>query len=713
MRGHLGLVAIAAAIPATVASVSATQARGRHRHHPSLSACVVNVPKGARVHPHRRHRGPAPCRLRTGHAVRGGPIAVLHTTIKSSGLPQGATPSGHDPVALSLPAGPYRQPHPGPPASFSAGSGAAARSASHPPALGGLQLYDSQSVQYSNYTGHGSPLTPLVGGFDPSAADGSGVLFYASASDDAYSTNVLDSLPGSASFAEVNPATALAPEPGGMTFCCHQIVRYVPPNPQDPQAGDFFVWVLQYSDNAGDTGANLLRVAVATPVQVASGQWSFFDLSGDLVHHTGAYLDTPDVEVGQNHVYLTFNIFDASGRSQGATVMRFLLGELGAIANGAAQGLPYYEFYNDPVTEGLRVAQSPTPDSVTFLVSEKDDSTLRLYEWDEGPSDHIFYGDVGIRTIGKSGLGLPSNQWLGWLNGSPADQRIRAVTTTDVLWPHLLVAFQGGADSPFPQPQIGVSDIDVDFTNTGEFTLFNQSYVWSPTQAIGQPEMASNAYGDVVLSYWHNTAAGVEHGIGAIEPNLSHPSAPPLEALGPDTTTGANSAGGADFTSLGVSYINSASSDQFPCFSDAEWTGTPSSATATWETFGVPGIGAVCPTQGPSSPRQPVPTIGQPLQTSLTLTCPDSVHAGQQIAVTGTLSYSAAPGGGVGGRTVVVTYAGGATAHTLVTDVNGNFTDEATAGSPPSWTIQASFAGDPFTEPATSTTCSVPVDGTP
>jgi hypothetical protein len=640
----------------------------------------------------------------------GGRVGVQRTTIAVSLPPIRGQVVEHDPGPFHLGHGVYRKPTPGPPAVIGGvHPSSAAHLAAIPSALDGLKVYDSQPVQYSPSRG-GSPV-PLVGGFETTAADGGGVVFFTANWDAAYSSDVLQTTPGSAAFTQINPFTALSPAPAGMSFCCDQVARYVPPNTQDPLAGNFFVWVLQYANNATPFGNNVERVAVASPAQVAAGQWAFFDVSGALVRHSGAFLDYPDVEVGQHHLYLTFNDYDASKHSQGATVVRFPLAELGAIAQGGEQGLPSYQFYNDTNVQGFRVVQNPTPESVTYFATLKDDSDLTVYAWDESPNGQISQNDVGIPTIGKGGLGLPNGQWLGALNGSPGDQRIRAVTTSDILWPHLLVTFEGGSDASFPQPQIDIADINTDFTYTGGFSLNRMNYIWSPSQAFGNVELATNEFGAVAISFWHN-AAGVLHSIGAISPNLSDPSAPLLMNLGPDTTSGANTAGGADYTSLEVSYANSANYDTFPCFSEAQWTGTPGAASATWDTFGVPGIGGVCPTYGPAT-EPPSPPIGQAEPTSLSLNCPTAVQAGQNILVSGRLSYTVGAGGGVNGRPVVISYKNGATEHTVVTDPNGLYTDVVPAGPPPTWTIEASFAGDQFANPATASRCQVTIQPAP
>ncbi len=444
---------------------------------------------------------------------------------------------------------------------------------------------------------------------------------------------------------------------------------------------------------------------------MAAGQWSFFDVSGALVRHAGAFLDYPDVEIGQNHLYLTFNVFDSSQKSQGATVMRFLLGELGAIVQGKQSGLPSYQFYNDTSVSTFRVAQNPSPGSVTYFATEKDDSDLTVYQWDEAADGQISQNDVAIPTIGKDGLGLPNGQWLGALNGGPGDQRLKAITTSDLIWPHLLVAWEGGADPfVFRQPQIDIADVNVDFTYTGGFSLNRMNYIASPTQAFGNPQLATNDYGDVAISFWHN-GAGVQHAIGAIGPgSASDPTAPLRANLGPDTTAGPNTAGGADYTALRVSYILSANPDTIrsDCFSEAQWTGTPANPVPTWDTFGA--LDGACPTFSPPPQPPPSPPITHQAPTSLGLPCPASVAVGGNLSISGTISpapYRALI------RVLYTSPAGQVTGRDVYANPQGSYHDAIIPSAAGTWTVQAFFDGDVSYTPAQSAACAVSLSAPP
>jgi hypothetical protein len=225
----------------------------------------------------------------------------------------------------------------------------------------------------------------------------------------------------------------------------------------------------------------------------------------------------------------------------------------------------------------------------------------------------------------------------------------------------------------------------------------------------------------VGISFWHGGANGgsgpLEHAIGALGYGIAGDAGAPLQMnLGPDTTSGANASGGADYTALRVSYLeppgNLFDRPAYACFSEAEYVGAPGGGTInntpTWDTFGPPRLEDDCDANTSAPPGPPGPPISQPQPTQLALNCPASVQSGQNIVVSGALTYTSGNGGGVGGRPVVVNYNDSAIEHTLTTDPNGLYTDVVTAGPPPTWTIEATFAGDDFAL-ASSASCQVSI----
>ena len=111
------------------------------------------------------------------------------------------------------------------------------------------------------------------------------------------------------------------------------------------------------------------------------------------------------------------------------------------------------------------------------------------------------------------------------------------------------------------------------------------------------------------------------------------------------------------------------------------------------------------PTPAPVATPTPAPL---PLASSLTISCPARVAAGQSIEVTGTLSPGSA------GNAVVVRFiqpSGADTSKTVTTDAAGNFTaQEATNPSAPGgWNTQAIFAGSGALQPVQTSACQTTV----
>src|SRR5260370_39869168 len=102
---------------------------------------------------------------------------------------------------------------------------------------------------------------------------------------------------------------AQANDPEGVTFCCDQVVNYVPP------PVDTFVWLLQYGPRSGD---NIQRLAFAKTDDVKAGRWRTFDITTQALGAQGAFLDFPDLAVGANFLYMTTNIFPSTNGGAGA-----------------------------------------------------------------------------------------------------------------------------------------------------------------------------------------------------------------------------------------------------------------------------------------------------------------------------------------------------------------------------------------------------------
>jgi hypothetical protein len=151
---------------------------------------------------------------------------------------------------------------------------------------------------------------------EPSGASGGGVVFVSANWTAAYSTN------GGSTFTVIDPTTIFPADAIG--FCCDQVVQYVP-------SIDRFIWLLQ--------GSGGMRIASASPAQIINSggtAWTYWNLGvGIFGQPAGTGFDYPDVSVGTNSLYLSWDVgFPAcpAGCNSGFEVVRIPLSQIQASA---------------------------------------------------------------------------------------------------------------------------------------------------------------------------------------------------------------------------------------------------------------------------------------------------------------------------------------------------------------------------------------------
>src|SRR5919107_1339384 len=180
---------------------------------------------------------------------------------------------------------------------------------------------------------------------------------------------------GGANFALVDPFTALPSAAGG--FCCDQIILYDP-------SRDIWIWILQYIRSGGN---NIFRVAISRGASF--GSWYWWDFSPRALNNawTDMWFDYPDAAVSANHLYITFNAFNAAGSWLRAFVFKLPLDQL---RNGSNLG---YQWWSTTPT-----GSPPPPRGATrnmFSPSHNGTSMLRVYSWPDG-SGTIASFDVNV-----------------------------------------------------------------------------------------------------------------------------------------------------------------------------------------------------------------------------------------------------------------------------------------------------------------------------
>ncbi len=260
------------------------------------------------------------------------------------------------------------------------------------------------------------------------AATGGDVVFVTFNRAEAYSSD------GGASFTELY-AQYIFP---GVAFGIDQIVQYVP-------GVDLFVWLLE--------GPGGYILAVSTPARiVASGgtDWTYWNLTAQLFGQpVGTGLDFPDVSVGNNNLYISWDAGDGcpSGCTAGRQVVRTSLAGL------QAGGIITID-YTDPGDGGDAWGSHLTQDvqDEIFWAGQKDNHDLRVFSWADNSSFYS-WSDIGITTWAnntQNSLTPDGNNWLASAGhgGFPGNAVLGSTLVDNQLW----FAWTAGTDSNFPQP---------------------------------------------------------------------------------------------------------------------------------------------------------------------------------------------------------------------------------------------------------------------
>jgi hypothetical protein len=219
---------------------------------------------------------------------------------------------------------------------------------------------------------------------------------------------------GGKSFKFIDPARSFPDPNPNSQFCCDQVAQYI-------AKIDTFVWLLQYGPDSGD---NIQRLAFAKTADVAQGRWTAFDITTESLGVQGAFLDFPDLAVGENCLYVTTNIF-GPGAQFGSAVVRIPF-------SGIESGEIAAQHFVSTELQSFRVAQNCG--TTAFFASHQDTSTLAVFSWGEA-DDAPLRKSVGVaRWIGGNGYisRIDSNggRWL-----DRADPRMTGATlTSKELW---------------------------------------------------------------------------------------------------------------------------------------------------------------------------------------------------------------------------------------------------------------------------------------
>jgi hypothetical protein len=268
------------------------------------------------------------------------------------------------------------------------------------------------------------------------------------------------------SFHPVDASTVFPP--GGIPICCDQVVQYAP-------TIDRFIWVMQLWD--GHNGS-AYRIAVSSPADIAtySGtRWTYWDLPASF--WTSPFkvsiptLDYPDLSIGNNYAYLSFNIFTGNSPNNvsayGHEVARISLAQLkagGSLQIGVTDPLDCIMCWGSHLTQDTLDA--------AFWAGHDNTSELRVFSWKESDNSYN-WSDVPNPTYKNTGYSSKTpdgRDWMAKLSNFPADAVIGStrvlgtrVVTGNAPPPetyNLWFAWTAGPINELKQPYIALVEVD-------------------------------------------------------------------------------------------------------------------------------------------------------------------------------------------------------------------------------------------------------------
>ena len=297
------------------------------------------------------------------------------------------------------------------------------------------------------------------------------------------------SVDGGRTFKFIDPNSMAQPDdPPGVTFCCDQVVNYMP-------SIDTFMWLMQYGPQTGD---NIQRLAFATTDSVKKGQWHIFDITTKELGIPGFFMDFPDLAVGASFIYMTTNCFGPDGKTVGSAVVRIPLASI-------KQGSPTIEKYVDMSLFAFRVAQNCG--GTAYFAAHRDTSTLAVFSWPENKPAPASQDVPIARWIGTNGYISRTPDGRRWLDR--ADPRITGATLAkNQLW------FAWGVDSGSnhrTQPFVQMARI-----NTTDMSLIENVNLFDTESAICYAGLSTNANDEVGVSYAIGGAVFPSHVVGIL-----------------------------------------------------------------------------------------------------------------------------------------------------------------------------------------------------
>jgi hypothetical protein len=284
-----------------------------------------------------------------------------------------------------------------------------------------------------------------------------------------YATRSLDN---GTTWSYVSPYNALPPLDGG--FCCDQIVHY-------DRGRDLLFWLLQYREQGGK---NSLRLAVKRGATLGNDVWFWWDFSPVATNSAwaGEWFDYPDLELGNDFLYLTSNVFRASDdRWTRSVIFRIPLDTL------ATGGSLDYQFWSTTQTFSLRCTRGAR--DVMYFASHTSNSQVRVYSWPE-TSASVSSSNVNVSAWSAGSYSAPGPDGANWL--SRCDPRITGAWVANGV---IGLAWSANRRGSRPFPYVRVVRIA-----EATMSVVADADIWSANHAYAYPDACPNDRGHVGIT---------------------------------------------------------------------------------------------------------------------------------------------------------------------------------------------------------------------
>jgi hypothetical protein len=307
------------------------------------------------------------------------------------------------------------------------------------------------------------------------AANGSGVVFVSANWFAAYSSN------GGTTFTQVDPTTIFPNDAIG--FCCDQIVQYAP-------SINRFLWLLQ-----GNNGFRLASASPASLISSGATAWTYWNLPSSIFGQpTGTGVDYPDLSVGNNSLYLSWDVGWPSCPTRCRSGFQVSRTSLAGLQAGGTITIQYTNPPDSSMAWGGHLTQD-TGNEI-FWAGHNSQSQMRVFSLAEG-SNTYFWREVGISSWSNTSLSSTTpdgNNWLTGSSGFPGNAVLGSTRSGNEIW----FAWTAGTDKRFKQAHVEM----VTLNRSTTFSKIRQVQIWNNNYAFAYPALATNACtGEVGLSF--------------------------------------------------------------------------------------------------------------------------------------------------------------------------------------------------------------------